>query len=78
MARKQTPKPMETQPVTNWGNSGAPMGQSPSKRLRTARTAQPAVPAAEAEAKRRRSLRNQRGQLEAIANLPRGQRSAKG
>jgi hypothetical protein len=76
MAKKRRSEPMETQPATNWRNSGAPMGESPSKRQRASPKLQPAIPPAEAAAKRRQSLKKQRSQLEAIVAKPKSGRGS--
>jgi hypothetical protein len=64
MTKRRTPRPMETQPLTHWLNAAAPMGQAPSSRSKRARPSRPPMSEAKAETTRRRSLEEQRSQLE--------------
>jgi hypothetical protein len=61
MGKKPASPAMETQPPTDWRNSGTPMGQSASKRSKSVRASPPVFSRAEAEAKRRSALTKQRG-----------------
>ena|ERR1700757_1727200 len=79
MDEEATPRPMETQPNFDAGESQATlMGSTPSKRTKKAnRIGAPAILRSEAEIARKVSLNKQRGLLQA-ANIQKGRGSQRG
>ena len=64
--KKRTSAPMEIQPVSDSRPGAIPMGSSPSQPKRSSRLSRSATAQANTEISRRRSLRNQRSQMETI------------
>jgi hypothetical protein len=64
--KKRPSTPMEIQPLSGSRAGAIPMGSSPSQPKRSSRPSRSASAQANTEISRRRSLRNQRSQMEAI------------